>query len=434
VNNRPNKTEVIQITIFFLFSLFFIIKNISRSWNGIRIDFPSFYYATILAYKGISPYIKNIWDEIGLLNFPNQDLYPFLHIPFSLVLFYPLILVDYQVSQSILFIVNIAATFLLIYLIFIRILGKSFLDPIVTIGGIFILLFPPVWQTISNGQVNIIVIVLICTFWCSLKEKKSPFTASLPLAVSILTKIYPGIFLLYLFIKKDYKKILLTVGIIALFSFTALLLFPTEIWADWYSALGSTPYGGVFSERLPSWKVGNQSLNGFITRFFRGVRNLDIDSLSDFIQPLSGENKTIVSGVVGYLSSGFILLIWMFMALRKRRDPGNKTWLDLDISMLLITMYLVAPISWDHHLVFILPSIIVLLNYFISNYSLGGSFWSLIILSALLFVNVDYGHPIFQEGIIGIFVSVHFFSVLGIWFINFLTIHNSSRYKKPGSV
>jgi len=196
-----------------------------HSWAGIRVDFPSFYYAADLAFSGLSPYNMGIWKAVNLMRLPNRDLYPFLHIPFSLVLFYPLSLVDIQVSQSILFILNIAATFLLIYLLFIKILRKSILDPYVTIGGIFILLFPPVRETISNGQVNMIVIVLICTFWWAIKENKSSLTVSLPLAVSILLKVYPGIFLLYLFSKKNFKSILLTVGIIVLFSLVAFLVF-----------------------------------------------------------------------------------------------------------------------------------------------------------------------------------------------------------------
>lgn len=432
--NKQHKNATLLISLFFLSSLVFIIHNIYRSWAGIRADFPSFYYATDLAFSGLSPYNNKIWGAAKLIHLPNQDLYPFLHIPFSLVLFYPLSLVDIQVSQSILFILNIAATFLLIYLLFIKILRKSILDPFVTIGGIFILLFPPVRETISHGQVNLIVIVLICTFWWVLKENRSSLTISLPLAVSILLKVYPGIFLLYLLTKKNYKNILLTVGIIVLFSLIAFLILPTEIWTDWYSTVGSVKYGGVFSRRIPSWKVGNQSFNGFITRFFMGARNRNIVSISDYFLRLKWTTKWIASSALGYLSSGFLVLTWMFLVLRKRVDASNETRSDLEISMLLLTMYLVAPISWDHHLVFILPSIFVLLSHFISNNSLGGSFWGVVILSAILSVNFDLSHPIFQNGIIGIFVSMHFFSVLGIWFINLLTIHNLSRINEPESL
>lgn len=432
--NKQNKNATLLISLFFLFSLFFIINNISRSWAGVRVDFPSFYYATDLAFNGLSPYNMKNWNAVKLIHLPNQDLYPFLHIPFSLVLFYPLSLVDIQVSQSILFIANIAATFLLIYLVFIKILRKSIFDPFVTIGGIFILLFSPVWETISHGQVNLIVIILICTFWWALKENKFSLTISLPLAVSILLKVYPGIFILYLVTKKKFKCILLTVGIIVLFSLTAFLIFPTEIWTDWYSTIGSTSYGGIFARNILSWKVGNQSLNGFISRLFLGVPNRQIASISDYIFPLTRWQKMIVSEALGYISFGFLLLIWIFLVLRKKMDAGNEARSDLEISMLLLTMYLVAPISWDHHLVFILPSMFVLLNHFISNNSLGGSFWVVVILSVILSVNFNLSHPFFQNGIFGIFVSMHFLSVLGIWFMNLLSIYNSSRIIEPESL
>ncbi|MEE9599474.1 MAG: glycosyltransferase family 87 protein [Anaerolineales bacterium] len=431
---KQHKNATLLISLFLLSSLLFIIYNIYHSWAGIRVDFPSFYYATDLAFSGVSPYNRAIWNAVKSIHLPNRDLYPFLHIPFSLVLFYPISLVDIQVSQSILFILNIAATFLLIYLLFIKILRKSILDPFVIIGGILILLFPPVLKTISHGQVNLIVIVLICTFWWVIKENKSSLTISLLLAVSILLKVYPGILLLYLLIKKKFKSILLTVGIIVFFSLIGFLIFPTEIWTDWYSTVGSVKYGGVFFREIPSWKVGNQSFNGFITRFFMGVRNRDIVSISDYFYRLKWSIKWIASSVLGYLSLGFSLLIWMVLALRKRMDASNETRSDLEISMLLLTMYLVAPISWYHHLVFILPPIFVLLNHFIGNNSLGVSFWVLVILSGILFVNFNLSHPLFQNGLIGIFVSMHFFSVLGIWFVNLITIHNLSRINEPESL
>lgn len=432
--NKQNKNATLLISLFFLFSFLFIILNIFRSWTGIRADFPSFYYATELAFNGLSPYNMKNWNAVKLIHLPNQDLYPFLHIPFSLVLFYPLSLVDFQISQSILFIANIAATFLLIYLVFIKILRKTILDPFVVIGGIFLLLFSPVRETISHGQVNIIVIVLICIFWWAHKENKSSLAISLPLAVSILLKIYPGIFLLFLLTKKNFKCILLTVGIIVLFSLVALSIFPPEIWTDWYSTIGSTSYGGIFARNILSWKVGNQSINGFISRFFLGVPNRQIASISDYIFLLTRWQKMIVSEALGYISFGFLLLIWIFLVLRKRMDASNETRSDLEISMLLLTMYLVAPISWDHHLVFILPSIFVLLNNFISKNFLGGSFWVVIVLSVTLSVNFNLSHPFFQNGIFGIFVSMHFLSVLGIWFMNLLTIYNSSRIIEPESL
>ena len=165
-----------------------------------------------------------------------------------------------------------------------------------------------------------------------------------------------------------------------------------------------------------------------------GARNRDIASISDYIHVLKWREKWFASSALGYLSCGFLLLIWMFFVLRKKMDASNETRSNLEISMLLLTMYLVAPISWDHHLVFILPSIFVLLNHFISNNSLGGSFWVVVILSVILSITFDLSHPLFQNGLIGIFVSMHFFSVLGIWFVNLLTIHKLSRINQPESL
>jgi hypothetical protein len=164
MNITKNSLVIILISLFVLLAVYFCYDQIGDHWEGIQVDFPSFYYGADIAFNGGSPYKKTTWKSVKSLHLPNQDLYPYINIPPSLILLYPLTLFEIQVAQSILLIINIIAVFLLIYLIFFKILRKNITDPIVPIGGIFILLYPPIGETLSHGQVNLIVISLICIF------------------------------------------------------------------------------------------------------------------------------------------------------------------------------------------------------------------------------------------------------------------------------
>ena len=71
--NKQHKNATLLISLFFLFSCWFIIININRSWAGIRVDFPSFYYAANLAFSGLSPYNKDIWEAVNLMHLPKLE-------------------------------------------------------------------------------------------------------------------------------------------------------------------------------------------------------------------------------------------------------------------------------------------------------------------------------------------------------------------------
>jgi alpha-1,2-mannosyltransferase len=118
----------------------------------------------------------------------------------------------------------------------------------------------------------------------------------------------------------------------------SLLLVPGVVWQDWLANVlpaggyGRTP-AGLFSPAV-SW---NQSLNGYIARAF-----------SEGSAPLT----YAVAGLVAAISG---VAVWQ----------GSRIHADsLDRTMMvaLPAMFLLAPLSWEHHLVYLLPACLMVIT------------------------------------------------------------------------
>jgi hypothetical protein len=268
--SKQQKSVLIFLGILNLFAIF-IWVTVDRFWDGTRVDFPSYYYGAKLTFEeDLSPYTRDHWDYAIELFDQEQDLYPYVYIPPSVFLFYPLLNLDYQTSQSVLFILNhvlIALFFwLFLYRIF-KIPSHSVL-PLIAAGYIFF--FSPLKMELRAGQMDIIVLVLLCVTWWALKEKKHPAFVILSMVVVILLKLTPILFLFILLIRKEYKAILWIVVILLALSLIAHFTLPENMWIDWYEWVGSRGYGQVISTRLGPPGFGNQNINAFFSRIFLG--------------------------------------------------------------------------------------------------------------------------------------------------------------------
>jgi LPXTG-motif cell wall-anchored protein len=94
---------------------------------------------------------------------------------------------------------------------------------------------------------------------------------------------------------------------------------------------GTTPFPD-----LPNLFSGNQSLNSALIR-------------------LVGPGET--AGILGLVLGGGLLAAAGVALWRRRRDSAIG-YFDASMPLLLVTIYLVAPLSWMHHLVFVTPALL----------------------------------------------------------------------------
>jgi hypothetical protein len=77
---------------------------------------------------------------------------------------------------------------------------------------VYLFLFQPIVQTLMAGQINLYVIVLLCLMWYALKRNASPVLSALPLALAVVLKTYPLLFLPILLLKGRWQTAFWTLG------------------------------------------------------------------------------------------------------------------------------------------------------------------------------------------------------------------------------
>jgi peptidoglycan/LPS O-acetylase OafA/YrhL len=78
-------------------------------------------------------------------------------------------------------------------------------------------------------------------------------------------------------------------------------------------------------------------------------------------------------------------------------------------------IFLVAPLSWDHHLVYILPTVVLAIRYLASGKV--GPKGSTIMVAALFLLawNIPLDQPGWKDGWWTLLISVKFYSVMALW-------------------
>ena len=403
MNNKRNRVVLVLGILAIAAGLFFVRFKITED-TDVAVDFPSFYYASKLTFEnGLTPYSASNWKLVGPLN-TDAALFPFLYPPPSLLIFRPFVFLDYQTAQSLMVWLNHMLILVFIVLFFIKILGSK-LDSLALLPAIvYLYLFNPLLITINNGQVNLWLLVSICLAWWGTKEKWHPFWIALPLAFGIILKVYPVLLLVIYLFKKEYKTILCVCAILIAFSAVATLILPEGIWQDWVSSVAARGYakdiGGVITAT-----PANQSINAFTTRLFYG-RNVRFDPL---LRP------PVWADQAPYILSALVVLVSLAATWRLSREGLNDPeGLGVHFCVWILVAFLVAPFSWDHHLVHILPAIYLSVRY--AHKSRNGPLLVLACVTALFLAYAfPSNDPFLRRGVWTLLISSQLFAVGLLW-------------------
>lgn len=311
-------------------------------------DFPTIYWGARLAFvEHRSPYAEGAFREATLTL--DRHVFPYLYPPSSLLAFYPFSLVEYDTAKVMLLVTSHACFLLFLYLFFFKLKA---IEPegdsrwlLAALLAAYVLNFYPVADNFVWGQINLPILLLVCVAWLALKRGWNAFAVAVPLSLAILLKTYPIVLLPLLVFRKRYGAAALVVALVVAYGFISWPLLPQGLWHDWATNIAPTGgYGkrpsGLFFPVEP-W---NHSINGvgcFLQDRFKTVFGLPS---AYFTTPLT------------YLLCAFVGLSTVGVSfLSARKGTGAKT-LDLEVATYLQMMFLVAPLSWEHHLVYVLPS------------------------------------------------------------------------------
>jgi alpha-1,2-mannosyltransferase len=187
----------------------------------------------------------------------------------------------------------------------------------------------PVWQTLSFGQVNLILMFIIVADLC-LPDSRWWKGVGVGLAAGF--KLTPLIFIPYLLLTRRYRAAAVSAATFGLTIAASLLLLPRATEHYWLDGLL------LNANRLGNVRyVGNQSLNGALLRLFGS---------GAAAQPY----RLAAVAMVGI--AGLLLAAW---ASRRGQEMAG-------VLICALTGLLVSPVSWSHHWVWVAPALVVLVD------------------------------------------------------------------------
>jgi alpha-1,2-mannosyltransferase len=249
--------------------------------------------------------------------------YGFTYPPFAALVMSPLAFLSWPVAVVASLVANAAAVGLLL---------RWFLAPVLRRRGwplwtplalafLAVLVLEPVRDTFSFGQVNLLLLVLVCSDLGN--RRRAGVGVGVGLAAAI--KLTPAIFIGYLLISRQYRAAATAAGTAAGATLLAFVVAPDESRTFWTSALWDTSRVGEVDY------VSNQSLRGVVAR-------LDVSEMW---------------WLLGVL---IVLVYWCWWVRTGRPDEPAGFAATAAVACL------ISPVTWVHHLVWLLPALFLLLD------------------------------------------------------------------------
>ncbi|SBT53394.1 glycosyltransferase family 87 protein [Micromonospora auratinigra] len=189
--------------------------------------------------------------------------------------------------------------------------------------------FEPMRETVNFGQVNMLLLFLVAVDLLRLLPVGSRW-AGVGVGLATAIKLTPGIFIVYLLVTRRWRAAATAVGAAAAATLLAGALFPDASREFWTSALWNTDRVGELAF------VSNQSLRGTVAR-------------------LHPEHPSTVAWLIVVL---LVLVLWGWRARAAVAAGDEATGLALTGAV----MCLVSPVTWVHHLVWLLPALTLLVD------------------------------------------------------------------------
>ncbi|MEU8068519.1 glycosyltransferase family 87 protein [Micromonospora sp. NPDC049151] len=189
--------------------------------------------------------------------------------------------------------------------------------------------YEPMRETVNFGQVNMLLLFLVAVDLLWLLPARSRW-AGVGIGLATAIKLTPGIFIVYLLVTGRWRAALTTVGTAAVATLVAAGLFPDASREFWTEALWNTDRVGELAF------VSNQSLRGVVAR-------------------LDPQHPSTIAWLVLVLLT---LVVWAWRSRAAVAAGDEATGLALTGAV----MCLVSPVTWVHHLVWLLPGLILLVD------------------------------------------------------------------------
>ncbi len=185
----------------------------------------------------------------------------------------------------------------------------------------------PVRQTLSFGQVNLVLMLIIVADLCM---PDSRWWKGVGVGLAAGFKLTPLIFIPYLLLTRRYRAAAVATATFGVTVAVSLVVLPAAAEHYWLDGLFLNPnrLGGIRY-------IGNQSLNGALLRLLGST-------------PAEQPYRLVIEAIVAI--TGLLVAAWVS---RRGQEMAG-------ILICALTGLLVSPVSWSHHWVWVAPALVVL--------------------------------------------------------------------------
>ncbi|GAA5035357.1 glycosyltransferase 87 family protein [Streptomyces siamensis] len=255
--------------------------------------------------------------------------YGFTYPPFAAVGMLPMALVGLPTAIVVGFALNLAALAFVVWVLVGPALRRYGWFGF-AVAGCLLALFEPVRDTFSFGQVNLLLLGLVLSDAWLLSTGRGR-RAGVGIGLAAAVKLTPALFIGLLLLARRPRAAAVATAVAAAATALAAWIAPDASRFYWTDALWDTDRIGRLGY------VSNQSLQGVLARL---------------VAP--DEPSRAVWAIVALL----VMCVWVW---RTTRALAESDW-TAAFALTGLTACLVSPITWVHHLVWLLPSFAVLLH------------------------------------------------------------------------
>lgn len=278
---------------------------------------------------------------------PGNQLW-FTYPPTSALFFLPLNALPLQWARTWWALVNAASLWLLLA-VSLRAVRPSMGRPMVVkwslaLMGPTVLLYP-VMLTFAYGQINLLLAAAILVdLTQSIQIGRVRVPRGVLTGIAAALKLTPLVFIPFLFLTRQVREALTSLGVFIGCAMAMAVLAPKESWSFWTRYVQDTKrIGRTFS-------FNNQSIASVLYRFNHG--------------PVPGAVTLLFEGVV--LIAGTALAVWAY----------RSSSAFLGIIVCAVTGLMASPVTWTHHIVWIVPLLVWLV--LADDRPRGGWVWALV--------------------------------------------------------
>ena len=183
----------------------------------------------------------------------------------------------------------------------------------------------PVRSNFDFGQINVVLMTLVIA---DCVPRRTPWPRGLLLGVAIALKLTPAVFLLYFVLRRDTRALIVTAVSAIVATLAGFALAWRDSWEYWTETVRNTDRIGTATLNT------NQNIAGALAR-------LGLDESARFIL---------------WVLACFAVLGLVVWAVRRALSWGQPT-----LALMCVAMFglVVSPVSWSHHWVWALPTVLV---------------------------------------------------------------------------